>query len=325
MIFGQWESNFNDLFMNWKKLGLVFDLTKNKPEWLKSHAMTPTPLVMQDKIRVYYTGRNMRGESMISYVDFDKLDPTRIIYVHDKPILEIGGIGMFDDCGTICTCAINENGKVYLYYTAYSISHKVPYKNAIGLAVSTDGGNSFKRMFDGPILDRSKYEPFFVISPWVIKDNYKWHMWYASATRWILLNDKPESVYHIKYAKSNDGLNWDRDNVSCIYPLNEEEANARPTVIKEDGKFKMWFTYRGSKDFRDGPESYRIGYAEADLNTPEKWIRNDSKSGIDVGVNEYDKLMQAYPSVLKVGDKKLLYYNGNGFGVNGFCLAISND
>jgi len=257
-------------------------------------------------------------------VDFDINDPTRIVYIHDKPIMDIGGIGMFDDCGTICTCAVKENSQIYLYYTAYSISHKVPYKNAIGLAVSEDHGYTFKRMFDGPILDRSKDEPYFVISPWVIKDQNRWHMWYASATNWILIDDKPESLYHIKYAYSNDGIVWQRNNISCIIPLHSTEANARPTVIMEDDKFKMWFTYRGSHDFRDGSESYRIGYAEAKLNEPSVWVRKDQESGLNTEIEGVDNLMQAYPSVIIIDNKKLFYYNGNGFGINGFCLAISN-
>lgn len=308
---------------NWKKLGLVFDLSKDKPEWLRSHAMTPTPLLLENKIRVYYTGRNQSGESMISYVDFDRKNPEKMLYVHDGPIMDIGGIGMFDDCGTICTSAVKNNDEIFLYYTAYSISFKVPYKNAIGLGVSSDGGETFKRKFDGPVLDRSKFEPFFVISPWVMNFNGMWHMWYASATKWVVVNDKPESVYHIKYATSADGLNWERDNVSCILPLHEEEANARPTVIREGDTLKMWFTFRGSRDFRDGPESYRIGYAEAEVDSPHIWKRDDSKAGIGVEADTADSLMQAYPSALQVDGKTLLYYNGNGFGANGFCLAIS--
>jgi predicted GH43/DUF377 family glycosyl hydrolase len=284
--------------------------------------MTPTPLLFEDKIRVYYTGRNENGKSMISFVDLDRNDPKKILYAHNKSLFNVGDIGMFDDGGTICTSAVKVDNIIYLYYTAYSMSVTVPYRNSIGVAISHDGGNTFNRMFDGPILDRSIDEPFFVISPWVIKKGNNWHLWYASCDRWIVVDGKPESVYHIKYAHSRDGINWERKNDSCIYPLNKEEANARPTVIEEGGKWKMWFTYRGSRDFRDGMDSYKIGYAEADIDTPNKWTRMDKKSGIITGPGEYDNLMQAYPSILKVDNKKILFYNGNSFGTNGFCCAI---
>ncbi|MBN1493060.1 MAG: hypothetical protein JW938_02830, partial [Candidatus Omnitrophica bacterium] len=139
------------------------------------------------------------------------------------------------------------------------------------------------------------------------------------------VNGKPESVYHIKYAYSADGLDWHRDNLSCIHPLKPNEANARPTVIEERGTFKMWFCYRGNEDFRDGIDSYRIGYAEASAAQPTVWRRNDRQAGITCGPEDFDDKMQAYPAVIDVGSKRYLFYNGNGFGVNGMCCAVWND
>lgn len=307
-----------------KKLGLIFDIKEHNIPWLKSHAMTPTPLLLEDRIRVFYAGRSNHGQSLISYVDLDRSCPEKVIYVHQEPLFDVGDIGMFDDSGTICTCAIRDENTVYLYYTAYSMSVKVPYRNSIGVAVSHDGGNTFSRMFDGPIVDRTRFEPFFVISPWVLKIKDQWHLWYSSAEKWIMVENKPESVYHIKYAKSSDGLVWEQKNETCIQPLNPEEANARPSVILEAGKLKMWFTYRGSRDFRDGIDSYRIGYAEADVSTPTVWNRNSDPIELSNSVDNYDNLMQAYPAVIDCDDKKLLFYNGNGFGAEGFCCAIIN-
>lgn len=307
--------------MNWEKLGFVFKPAEHNLTWHKSHAMTPTPIVLEDKIRVYYTGRSMKGESQISYIDLDKNDPLKIKYIHPEPLFDVGPIGTFDDSGTICTSVINTGDRIYLYYTAYSLSVKVPYRNSIGVAVSHDGGDTFNRMYEGPILDRSRYEPYFVISPCVLKIGDLFHMWYASATQWILVNGKPESVYHIKYATSQDGLNWSRQNESSILPLHPEEANARPTVIQDGETLKMYFTYRGSRDFRDGADSYRIGYAEANIQSPNKWVRMDDKAGIQPGPEHYDNLMQAYPAQIKLETKSLLFYNGNGFGVDGILLA----
>jgi hypothetical protein len=308
--------------MDWIKLGLIFDLNKIKPEWLKSHAMTPTPLLLEDRIRVFFTGRNLSGKSQISFFDTDKENPSIILYVHNKPLFDVGGLGSFDDCGTICTCAVEDSGKIYLYYTAYSVSFNVPYRNSIGVAVSDDNGFSFSRMFDGPILDRNIFDPYFVISPWVMKFNDKWHLWYSSCDRWLVIHNKPESVYHIKYAFSNDGLSWEREDKSCILPKYPDEANARPSVIYQDAKLKMWFTYRGSQDFRDGTDSYKIGYAEASLDKPYEWNRLDENSGFSLSEDYFDNLMQAYPSVISLEDKDVMFYNGNGFGISGVCCAI---
>lgn len=306
--------------MAWKKLGMIFDLKQHNIGWLKSHAMLPSPLLLDDRLRVYFTGRDINGHSRISFVDLKRDDPSSIMYVHDRPLLEVGKLGTFDDSGTTATCTMQVNNDIYLYYNGYNRRVTVPYSNSIGMAISKDGGTTFSRLFEGPVIDRNTKEPYFTVGAWVVRDNDIWHMWYGSATGWIIVQEKPESLYVIKYAQSPDGINWRRDNITCIQPLTPEEANVRSTVVREEGKYRMWFCYRGSKDFRDGLSSYRIGYAEAD--DPVNWKRDDRKAGISCGPEEWDSKMQAYPAVIVVNSRKYLFYNGNGFGVDGFGCAI---
>lgn len=306
--------------MAWEKLGMIFDWRQHGLNWIKTHAMLPTPLVLDDRIRIYYSPREESGKSRITFIDVDINDPRNILHVHEEPILAPGKLGTCDDSGSLCTCAVKNGDEIYLYYTAYNIKVTVPYGNAIGIAISKDGGTTFERPFDGPLLDRGPHDPYFVISPWVIKNKGKWHMWYASGTKWVLVDGKPESLYKIKYASSDDGINWTRNNDSCIEPLSEYEANARPTVIWENDAYKMWFCYRGSHEFRDGPESYRIGYATAANETD--WVRNDAEAAISPGPDEWDSKMQAYPAIAEAGEKRYMFYNGNGFGFDGFCCAV---
>ncbi len=306
--------------MGWKKLGMIFDLKDHNVEWIKSHAMLPTPLLMEDRIRVYFSSRSKDGPSCVNLVDLQRDDPSKVLNLHDRPILEKGKLGTFDDCGTLGTCVVQNGEQVYLYYNGYNVRNTVPWSNAIGLAVSSDGGVTFERMFEGAIIDRNAREPYFAVSPSILQENNIWHMWYTSGTDWLIVNDVPEPLYVVKYGHSTDGIEWQRDNITCIPQSTPEEATARPTVIKEDGKYKMWFTYRGSQDFRDGSDSYRIGYAEAD--DPVHWVRDDARSGLAHSDEEWDAKMQAYPAVLQVGNKKYLFYNGNGFGAAGFGCAV---
>jgi hypothetical protein len=308
--------------MAWRKLGLIFNIRNYQSDWLKSHAMLPTPLLLDDRIRIYFTGRDKLGCSRISFVDLDRSDPTRTLYAHDRPLLDVGKLGTFDDSGTLATCTLQHEDSVYLYYTAYNRRVTVPYSNSIGLAISIDGGMTFERMFEGPIVDRTAVEPYFAISPWVVRQGDIWHLWYASGTGWIMLDGTPESLYEIKYASSIDGIKWQRKNQTCIAPLHPMEANARPSIIRQSDRYRMWFCYRGSNDYHDGSNSYRIGYAEAFADDPTKWLRNDSIAGILLGPEDYDRKMQAYPAVIDVDDRRYLFYNGNGFGAAGFCGAV---
>ena len=81
----------------------------------------------------------------------------------------------------------------------------------------------------------------------------------------------------------------------------------------------MWFCFREINDFRDGANSYRIGYAFSydKIN----WHRDDKLAGIDVASQGWDSKMIAYPYVVKHNDLLYMFYNGNGFGRSGFGYA----
>jgi len=309
--------------MRWIKKGVIFNTDHNQ-DWMVSHACVPTVVKLNDeRWRILFAPRNERGQSIPTFIDVDANDPTKVVYVHNKPIMELGELGTFDDGGIMpCSTVLTDEG-LYLYYVGWNPSGSVAYRNAIGLAVSHDKGETFKRMFPGAIVDRNRTEPFFTASPYVMKEKDIWHMWYASSTGFVEINGKPEPLYVIKYADSQDGINWRRTNKTCIRPKDNFEANARATVIKENGTYRMWYAYRGSFDFRNGNDSYRIGYAES--KNAVDWVRMDNKSGIEFSKKGWDSKMQTYPAVIHNKNKKYLFYNGNGFGETGIGLAIYDE
>ena len=107
-------------------------------------------------------------------------------------------------------------GVKYLYYIGWTPQKTVSYRLSIGLAISEDGGVSFKKVSHGPILDRSIDEPFFNTAPCVIKEDDLWKMWYVSCTGWKIIKDWPEPFYNVKYAVSNDGIHWKKTQITCI-------------------------------------------------------------------------------------------------------------
>ena len=306
----------------WTKLGEVFSLAAHGQPWMKSHAMLPTPLLKDEVIRVYFTTREHSGMSRIAFADLDRADPRRVVRVSEQPLLEIGQPGAFDDSGTLTNFAMTTNGEVRLYYHGYNRRVVVPWGNAIGLAVSADGGETFRKAFEGPVIDRTPLEPYFAVGAWIVEDEGKFRLWYSSGLHWKkLADDVLEPIYVIKYGESDDGVTFRRDALTCIVPLNEEEANTRAAVIKRGGLFRMWYCFRGSQNFRDGADAYRIGYAESE--DGRRWTRKDDEAGIELGAaGDWDGLMQAYPAVLQVDGKLLMFYNGDGFGVSGFGCAV---
>jgi hypothetical protein len=303
----------------WIKKGLIF-----KPQlydsWMKSHAQVPTILVKEDRLRIYFASRPKKNISLTTYVDIDIDDFTNILSINPKPILELGSPGSFDEHGIMPSSVIENDGLIYLFYSGWSRSVSVPYSNYTGLAISENGGKTFRKYSKGPIIDRTPYEVYSATSPCVYYQDGVWHMWYSSGTYWIKIKDKFEHTYEIKYAYSEDGFTWTQTNRTIIKQRSKYEAITRPTIIKINGKYHMWFCYRGSKDFRGGKDSYKIGYASSpDL---VNWTRSDKDSGINVSKAGWDSKMIAYPDVTRVKARILLFYNGNEFGANGFGYAV---
>jgi len=222
------------------------------------------------------------------------------------------------------SCLVNHDGKKYLFYIGWNRGVTVAYRNAIGLAVSSDGGLTFHRAFEGPIVDRTRLEPYFCASPFALVENGTWKLWYSSATGFPVVDGKPEPVYQVKYAESRNGAEWVRENVVCLDYRFDGEANARPCVIKENGLYRMWYCFRGSRNYRtDRAQSYRMGYAESTDGI--RWRRLDDLVGIDRSEQGWDSLMIEYPFVYQHRGVKYMLYNGNGFGDTGFGYAILVD
>jgi predicted GH43/DUF377 family glycosyl hydrolase len=289
-------------------------------DWAKSHACVPTALLFEDFIRIYFAPRNAAGQSIPVFVDVDRDCFSIIKYGH--PIMELGETGTFDDGGIMPCSVVRANGRIYLYYVGWNPSVSVPYRNAIGLCVSDDDGVTFRRLYRGPVVDRSLEEPFFTASPHVFLDDRVWKMWYASCTGFAETDTGLSPLYHIKFATSDDGVYWERNNISCIAPSNDFECTARPCVIKENGAYQMWYCYRGSFDYRDGDDSYQIGFAESACGI--EWERKDHDIKFNIGSTSHDNNMACYPSVIDINGSKVMFYNGNGFGKNGILCCVSD-
>lgn len=302
----------------WTKLGFVENIVKSI-SWSSSHAQVPVPVLLNDRIRVFFATRPDPTITKVTFCDLSLTDPLDVIYVHDKPVLELGDIGCFDQFGVMPSSIVRYDRNLYLYYSGWSRMVGVPYANYTGLAISYNDGLSFERVSKAPIIDRSKYDLYSATSPEVYFDGRLWHMWYCSGTKWHTINGNHEHVYDIKYAYSTDGISWNREGVIVVKQENEFEAITKPAVAKIGKAFHMWFCYRGSIGFRDVGDTYKIGYAfSEDLKI---WNRDDNLAGINKSSEGWDSQMIAYPSLLKVKDNLYMFYNGNNFGKLGFGIA----
>lgn len=308
---------------SWEKYGLIFR-TNGEGGWMNSHAQGPTALLIDNKLRIFFSSRPAKNLSLPTFIDVDRDDPKKILFINKEPILELGDPGSFDEHGVIPKYILQVGNNFYLYYIGWSRKVNTPYSLSIGLAISNDGFQ-FKKYSKGPILGINQDDHLSVTAPCVFFEEGKYYMYYTAGLDWFNIDDRWEHTYTIRRAVSDNGIDWDRDYVNIIHQKDKYECISNPTILKIDNIYHMWFCFKGTLAFRsDISESYKIGYAYSHNN--KDWIRDEENAGIHVSsnCNDWDSLMIEYPHIFKVNEKYYLLYNGNGFGETGFGYAKLN-
>lgn len=300
----------------WQKRGLIFRPDTSQV-WMRSHASVPTPFQLDGSLcRVYFSSRDASSRSHVGFFDIDLNAPDRVIRTAPQPLLTPGPLGCFDGDGIYAECAVRHGTEVRLYTVGVTAGHIRPlFYASIGLAISGDAGDSFTKHGCAPILMRSEHDPCLVTAPFVMNDGGRWRMWYVSGIAWTQEARGLQSHYHVKYAESDDGISWRRDGRVCIDYAGPHETNiARLWVVREGDRYLGWYS-------ASGPGGYRIGYAESPDGLV--WTRLDHLAGIAPSPSGWDSRAQAYPAVVRYGDRWFLFYNGNSFGRDGIGLAIA--
>ncbi len=306
--------------MTWNKLGLVFRPDRDI-DWAVSHATCPTPVQLPNGCwRVFFASRDSHQRSHVGWFDIDLDDPASRIQAIDRPLLAPGPLGNFDGNGIYTTAVVPLGGGLLRLYTiGWNPGHRTPlFYAAIGAAESPDMGETISWRSKAPILDRSEDDPATVTGPWVLLEHGKFRMWYVSGLRW---DDRPEglkSIYHIKYAESDDGLSWVRKGQVAIDFASPDELNiARPCILPGTAGYEAWFSYGSGL-------GYRIGYGRSrDGIVFDRAVEDPPV--IETSSQPFENEAVCHPVVVMHKGKRFMFYNGNRFGIDGVALAVESD
>lgn len=304
--------------MQWRKLGIVYAPDGSIP-WATSHAMIPTPLQTgPDTIRVYVTFCDAKGIGRPGWVDVSASDPTRVLEVSRQPLLEPGRPGSFDENG-ILTCSVLPMGDqgLFMYYAGFELGTQIRYRLLTGLAISKDGGNTFQRHSQVPVLERSDRELHIRGGPWAMQEGGVVRMWYVGGSEWIELEGKSMPVYDLRYLESRDGKTFGPEGqLQMGISGADEHGFGRPCIHKKPGGgYQMFYSVR-----RKSFAAYRLGYAESE--DGRHWQRMDHLLNLDVSPGQFDSDAIMYAAPIRIGEKLYVFYNGNEFGRAGFACAV---
>ena len=300
--------------MKWNKLGLLYQAPSIN-SYLDSHAANPLALHLKDDLfRVFFSGRNIEQKSSVGYVD---------INIHTQEIFDVctecsfkfsPDPDSFYSHGVSIGNIYDMGSRSYVLFMAWQIRGNSHWRGDIGQLELGKNKKSFTLAMDQPFLTKDAEDPVSLSYPCVILDDDNYKMWYGSTISWDSPNG--EMIHVIKYATSLDGLTWHKHGLAIPYELGVAQAFSRPSVIKDNFGYHMWFSFRSGSG-----ETYRIGYAHSRDSI--NWERRDS--GINISESGWDSEMICYPFVFDHKGRRYMLYNGNDFGKTGFGLAILED
>ena len=299
--------------MAWIKKGRIFS-PNGEHDWMQHSVLTPTPFLLDDDtIRIYAAFRDGKGKGRIGYVDLEARDPSIIRTISQAPVIELGRPGAFDDNGMLLGDVIRHQGQILMYYVGFQLVQQVKFLAFTGLAISADGGETFHRHSEAPILDRTANGLFIQAIHTVLVDNGVFHVWYATGTGWRTIDGIDYPEYHIRYTQSPDGIHFpDREGLTCLTPAPNEYRIGRPRVRRVGLGYEMRFTF----DTLDKQYMTRRAFSPDGIS----WTRDD-EDDIPRSLEGWDSREVSYPCVLETRYGTYMFYDGNGMGREGFGYA----
>lgn len=220
----------------------------------------------------------------------------------------------------------------HLYFCAWGKPGSKRLANTTGLAISDDGGKSWRYHDTKPILPLDRpYDREGTGSLWIERENGLFRMWYTGIGCYF---DKPPGVRSghgdvipqigIAYAESRDGLSWEK-------PLNDwvvrprgfdvepyEYICSKPCILRNPGGgYTLWVNTFGT--------AYRVHRLASRDGIHWNWQPRVGPEG-ELGVGapgSFDDHQRSYPTIVQHGQELRCWYTGNNFGTTGLGYATS--
>lgn len=301
--------------IHWRSKGLIFSPFR-RTDWMCSHASLPIALQLQDSLyRVYFSTRNTNGHSQLGYFEIDINEPKAILRVSKTPCLTVGKLGAFDCDGVYGASIVPVNNELWCYFGGWNAGKDGLFFSSIGLAVSRDGGITFQRVQDYPILSRDEQDHWALLAPFVLKADNGYEMYYVSGREIHRIGGSISSKYDVRLATSKDGLSWKKNNRVMLALEGTETNISRVCLSQHDNTISAWHSVVNDAT------GYKLARSELYENSN---FARTNRFTFETSGEVWDDVNQTYPYVIQYDEKYYMFYNGRNFGIDGIGLAVAD-
>lgn len=255
--------------INWVKNSSNPIFVADPNTWQDNNAYAPRILQLDDVLHMWFFSNNKSGHATST----NGINWT----VTPDPVFE-GTQGTWDEEMAGISDVIYRDSLFHAWYTGVNANNY-----AVGYATSTDGIEWVKHpdpVFD---VDDDGWDSGILYVSSVVWNGYYYYMWYYA--------NNGSGNPGIGQAKSTDGINWiqvsvDGPEIGEGPGLWSDDGSFAPTVLLEDGRYRMW--YSGNSSNNNLYPGYSTGYASLEP--------VDVEEGYDVEVPQSFMLSQNYPN-----------------------------
>lgn len=288
-------------------LGRILDPVAGLTPWIGTHAVYPTPVMKSSNvIRIFFVSRDTLNRGRPGWCDVRADQPTSVVAISSRPLFEPGLPGAFDDSGISIGNVVRVDRQWRMYYMGWNRLKTVPFHNSIGLATGNSLGK-IHQAFVGPILERSRHDPFSLSYPFVSRARGQWTMYYGTHRGTGLTEETMKHV--ISVAISRDGVNWRTLGEDVVGLKPDEFAVSRPWIIPVARPMMLLTIYGKHR---------RIGFARQSKSG--RWERAEDDI-VPRSKNAWASVDVCYASHIRSAGRDYVFYCGNDYGRTGFGVA----
>ena len=296
---------------SWIKIKKILNPNDSKAKWLGSHCGASFLHTTQIKgiYELFVTGRDLDNCSQIGRLKliFNNKQ-INVDYSDSKICFTKGNKGDFDQDGVAYPWFIKkEDGATLMYYVGWKKGTRIPFKNNIGIALYKNG--LFERFSKEALHIKNEKNPFGLGSCAIDKRDDGYLMWYTCFKKWNEDIGNYSPKYSINVAKSQDGLNWEKIGENIFHKTNND-CECRPTFLRNNEKYEMWFSARGN--------DYKI-YKSI---SSDGLIWEQERQDIKLSDDGWDSKGMSYPYVFNHENNTYMIYSGNKYGKGGLGIAM---